>query len=233
MGITIDEVESATKIRHKYLAALEADDWQLLPSEIVGRGFLRNYASYLDLDPNEMIERRRALADAGLARVLRNTSAVTPLPPERRVDYRPKEVELKDEPEGLDEIANQQRRRRRRPFLGWMLLWGLLLVLFLWQARNIGAFFGGVAEGVQSGIASIFEPEPLLVPIPDGRSINVNAVSDGAIISNTAQQASGAVEGQGVAGQGVAGQNAANQSGAGQITVGEVLATIIMWRLNQ
>jgi|GEM_PF-804559 len=194
MGVTIDEVETATKIRHKYLAALEGDDWQLLPGEIVGRGFLRNYASFLDLDPNEMIERRRALADVGLARILRDTSAVSPLPPERQVDYRPKEVELKDEPEGLDEIASQQRRRRRRsPFLGWLLLMGVLLGLLFWQASNIGSLFGSIANGVQSGVAAIFASDP---------------VSTAGDVSFTGDKADNqAVDGQQIDGQQIDGTN--------------------------
>ena len=60
MGVTLAEAEVATRIRQKYLAALEADEWDLLPGEVVGRGFLRNYSTYLGLEPTEMIERRRA-----------------------------------------------------------------------------------------------------------------------------------------------------------------------------
>ena len=45
MGVTLAEAEVATRIRQKYLAALEADEWDLLPGEVVGRGFLRNYST--------------------------------------------------------------------------------------------------------------------------------------------------------------------------------------------
>ena len=65
MGASLAEVEAATKIRQKYLAALEADEWSLLPGEVVGRGFLRNYASYLGLDSTELIERRGGVAGRG------------------------------------------------------------------------------------------------------------------------------------------------------------------------
>jgi cytoskeleton protein RodZ len=60
MGVTLAEVEVATRIRQKYLSALEAEEWHLLPGEVVGRGFLRNYADYLGLDPQEIMDRRRA-----------------------------------------------------------------------------------------------------------------------------------------------------------------------------
>ncbi len=102
MGVTLAEAEVATRIRQKYLAAIERDEWDLLPGEVVGRGFLRNYATYLGLDPTEMIDRRRAIADDSLAAVLANTSAATDLPPERKVDYRPKDVALKDEGDEIE-----------------------------------------------------------------------------------------------------------------------------------
>jgi cytoskeleton protein RodZ len=133
MGASLAEVESATKIRQKYLSALEADEWQLLPGEVVGRGFLRNYATYLGVEPTEMIERRRAIADPNLATVLADTSAGTPLPPMREVDYRPKAVDLRDEPEGIEE----RQPLRLGPILAvvGVILIGLLL---WWSASRFG-----------------------------------------------------------------------------------------------
>ncbi len=102
MGVSLAEVEIATRIRQKYLSAIEADEWHLLPGEVVGRGFLRNYAEYLGLESHEINDRRRVVTDAGLTAALATTSAGAPLPPERAVDYRPKEVELKDEVDGIE-----------------------------------------------------------------------------------------------------------------------------------
>ncbi len=52
-GISLAEAEEATRIKAVYLAALESSDWGALPSEVQARGFLRNYASFLELDPDE------------------------------------------------------------------------------------------------------------------------------------------------------------------------------------
>ena len=92
-SISLAEVEKATRIRQKYLAAIEADEWHLLPGEVVGRGFLRNYATYLRLDADSLIERRRAATDPTLARSLSRTSAGSSLPPILEVDYRHKGVD--------------------------------------------------------------------------------------------------------------------------------------------
>lgn len=101
MGVSLAEVEAATRIRQKYLSAIENDEWHLLPGEVVGRGFLRNYGEYLGVDPTEVVERRRAVVDPNLVAALSTTSAGSALPPERQIDYRPKEVDLKDESDGI------------------------------------------------------------------------------------------------------------------------------------
>jgi hypothetical protein len=59
--IDITEVEAATKIRAKYLRALENEEWDLLPGPTFVRTFLRTYAEYLGLDSRELLDdyRRR------------------------------------------------------------------------------------------------------------------------------------------------------------------------------
>ena len=49
-GIGLPEAELATKIRAKYLRALEEEDFATLPADTYARGFLRSYAEYLGLD---------------------------------------------------------------------------------------------------------------------------------------------------------------------------------------
>ena len=50
LGVTLDDVEDETKIRKRYLNALEREDYADLPSEVYARGFLKTYANYLGLD---------------------------------------------------------------------------------------------------------------------------------------------------------------------------------------
>ena len=59
--IDINEVELRTKIRAKYLRAMENEEWDLLPGEVYVRSFLRTYGGYLGLDPRELLDdfRRR------------------------------------------------------------------------------------------------------------------------------------------------------------------------------
>src|SRR4051812_10698600 len=57
--IDISEVEAATKIRAKYLRALENEEWSLLPGPTFVKTFLRTYAEYLDLDARSLVEEYR------------------------------------------------------------------------------------------------------------------------------------------------------------------------------
>jgi cytoskeleton protein RodZ len=49
-GIDFAQAEVATKIRGKYIRALEEEHFELLPAETYVKGFLRTYAEYLGLD---------------------------------------------------------------------------------------------------------------------------------------------------------------------------------------
>jgi transcriptional regulator with XRE-family HTH domain len=54
--IDISEIESETKIRAKYLRALENEEWNLLPGPTYVKSFLRTYADALGLDGRLMVE---------------------------------------------------------------------------------------------------------------------------------------------------------------------------------
>jgi cytoskeleton protein RodZ len=54
--IDITTVEEATKIRAKYLRALENEEWIVLPGPTYVKTFLRTYAQFLGLDPHLLVE---------------------------------------------------------------------------------------------------------------------------------------------------------------------------------
>lgn len=53
--LTLEDVHAATHIRVEYLEALEQGDHSALPDDVVARGFVRNYARYLGLDPKPLV----------------------------------------------------------------------------------------------------------------------------------------------------------------------------------
>lgn len=77
-GVDLSRVERETKIRERYLAALENGDYDDLPGAVYTRGFLRNYGAYLGLDADELIDLYR-LETSGV-RVPRQTLPTPPRP---------------------------------------------------------------------------------------------------------------------------------------------------------
>jgi cytoskeleton protein RodZ len=57
--IDVSEIEAKTKIRAKYLRALENEEWGLLPGPTFVKSFLRTYAQALDLDSKALLEEYR------------------------------------------------------------------------------------------------------------------------------------------------------------------------------
>ena len=55
MCVTMEQAAEDTRIREKFLRALESGDYQSLPGTVYTKGFLRNYAEYLNLDPEETL----------------------------------------------------------------------------------------------------------------------------------------------------------------------------------
>lgn len=55
LGLSLDAMEQQTKIRKRYLEALEAGDWGPLPGTVYARGFVRSYAEHLQLDGRALL----------------------------------------------------------------------------------------------------------------------------------------------------------------------------------
>ena len=58
-GVDLYRAERDTKIRARYLDAMERGDYKELPGAVYTKGFLRNYALYLGLDADEILEQWR------------------------------------------------------------------------------------------------------------------------------------------------------------------------------
>jgi hypothetical protein len=59
-GLDISAIEDRTKIRAKYLRALENEEWHLLPGATFTKGFLRSYADLVGLDGRALVEEFKA-----------------------------------------------------------------------------------------------------------------------------------------------------------------------------
>ena len=63
--LSIADVEERTKIRAKYLRALENEEWGALPGSTFVKTFLRTYAEMVGVDPHLLVEEYRSVHDTG------------------------------------------------------------------------------------------------------------------------------------------------------------------------
>ncbi len=56
-GLTVEDVQAQIRINARYLTALENGQYSALPTPVHARGFLRNYARFLGLDPQPLLDR--------------------------------------------------------------------------------------------------------------------------------------------------------------------------------
>lgn len=54
-GLTLEDAERDTRISRRYLQALEAEQFEVIPAPVYARGFLRSYSQYLGLDPQQVL----------------------------------------------------------------------------------------------------------------------------------------------------------------------------------
>jgi cytoskeletal protein RodZ len=113
-SLTIQKVVEATRIRAHQIEAIEADDFESLPSPVQTRAFLRIYSEFLGLSLAELIERQRAGAgpvspDVGEAPAA--AEAVEPAPAAPKAPAAPEEA---SEPTPDAAAAQESPPRRKR-----------------------------------------------------------------------------------------------------------------------
>ncbi len=54
--LSVAEIEESTRIRGKFILALESDSWDQIPSEVYGRGYLEAYCDFLHLPTEQMLK---------------------------------------------------------------------------------------------------------------------------------------------------------------------------------
>ncbi len=110
--ISLEDAERELKIRQKFLVALENDQRNHVLDPIYMRGFLKNYARYLGLDPAEVMR----IYDDGVEPV----PVLPPPAPPNRPELKPPVMAIlppPPEPKSAWSIRRRSRRRRSGPFL--------------------------------------------------------------------------------------------------------------------
>lgn len=156
-GLDLAEVEAATKIQARFLAAIEREEWDALPGEFYARSFVRAYAGHLGLaDAGMAAGPRLGGADAAADR----TPRIDPAPPQRA---RP---------------AHRGRRRRILVALATLAL-GAILVAAGLSSLNSGSSGPSPAKkqppGTGGGAAADASEQP---PPARGASLSLTATAE-------------------------------------------------------
>jgi cytoskeleton protein RodZ len=110
--IDMSEVEARTKIRAKYLRAIENEEWDLLPGPVYVKSFLRTYGDFLGLDSRMLVDEYK------------------------RVYERPSDHELRP----MSSISRERERAARGPLVPPWLLIGAVLVAIVGALYLVGSF---------------------------------------------------------------------------------------------
>jgi cytoskeleton protein RodZ len=99
-GVSLDEAEKATRIKGRYLKALEVNDWAALPTQVQARGFLRNYAVYLGLDEEQVMAKYSQAARSSEVSFPAPAAAASPVPTTREdgAVFRPRDIDIDGKP---------------------------------------------------------------------------------------------------------------------------------------
>jgi cytoskeletal protein RodZ len=126
-GLDILDCEAETKIRAKYLRAMEEEQFDLMPSPTYVRGFLRTYADFLDLDGRLVLDEYESrfgtysVAGEGYGRSPRERR-----PPRPGHEHRTRA-------DGPRSTPRPRRRRRSEMQLLWLAIGGVMTVaLLIW-----------------------------------------------------------------------------------------------------
>jgi cytoskeleton protein RodZ len=150
LSLTFDEIERHTHVRTHYLQALEAGEFDHLPSSVQARGMLNNYAHFLDMDVDSLLLQ---FAD-GLQT--------------RRIERQPKPVEKHQNPAPKTRFKIDLPPNLRR-YLSMDILVGaglilLLLVFAIWgTSRIIGLRAGSTPQPTAPSISDILAASPVSI----------------------------------------------------------------------
>jgi cytoskeleton protein RodZ len=78
LGLSLDEVERATRIRIHHLEAIERGEMETFPSPVQARGFLHNYAEFLGLDADAILLQYAEALQSRRSRLLSETAYTEP-----------------------------------------------------------------------------------------------------------------------------------------------------------
>ena len=193
-GLTLEDVQANTRINVRYLTALETGQYSKLPTPVHARGFLRNYARFLGLDPQPLLDRYLATQGQEVRwNASRADQEITPDNPliERQDQPFFDPVNMEVSGKGFDAAANGARSGNMFQIV---IIVALVIALALVANRFIPILFGGNGNGnaieeftsaVQDVVADVTGATATPTPTPEATALSSSGSS--VIVDGTEQ----------------------------------------------
>ncbi len=162
-SLSLQAVSDTLRLSLKQIGALESDDFSALPQPMATRGFIRNYARLLELDAEPLLNSYRL----------------------RVPDNTPTSLNVQTS------IPHVQLVKKNRPWLAWLLLFGLLAVLVWYYQAEPSATVPSNASAVNEVVSNVALPEnpaptAVVPPVEAGNQVYAEAQNS---YSNNAEPA--------------------------------------------
>lgn len=175
-GLTLQEVQLSTRISPRYLDALENGDYDRLPSAVHTRGFLRNYARFLGLDPQPLLDRYESSQGRQTRKKAQPLIPQEPIgqalkePPADHHFFEPVNMSIDA---GYGRVANSGNRSET--VMRLVIIAALACLIYMTVQFFIPRLSGNdersaeVTEGIQNAVQNLFTPEEEATetPTPD------------------------------------------------------------------
>jgi cytoskeletal protein RodZ len=200
-GLTVEEVQAITRINARYLVALEEGDYSALPTAVHVRGFLRNYARFLELQPEPLLERAMQLRNGNSGNHRQAPAEISPDSP----------LPVRDDQPFFDPVnveVDVGSRRDPEAAVRLIIIAALIVAVALVVNRFIPLFLGngdgseGITENITAAVDEILnrpadpaEEGVVLAEAPDGDSpaAAVAPLTDSQTITSTSRVSEAAI----------------------------------------
>ena len=182
--LTIQDIEEGTSIRAVYIEAIETGDYKRLPGDVYTKGFIKSYASFLNLNGDELV--KQFIAEKNPEMVVAETVAENVVvEPEENVSR----IKITDLPETKmklpkKKLTDDEPSSRSSSGSGFKFVAAVVLLAVI--AAGAWAYLSGVGAEISDVDTNQRQEQPI---VADNQKENPTAPADINSATNTAQAA--------------------------------------------
>ena len=160
--LSIEDVSNHLRLSPRQIMALESDDFSVLPEPMITRGFIRNFARVLEINPEPLIEAYRVYAPNVYAHPLAMNSA--------------------------NILISSKRKPSRFVYIGGLLLVALLVGLWLFYTKYVPRQVAQREDVAEQAAQTTFPvPTPRMAPSPAQPQLQTPVAPEAATTADTSE----------------------------------------------